>query len=57
MASCSITPNEPAATYTLTGNFAGDTVEGAAAAAEPGSNNYVVTHEETAITYTGPPSP
>ena len=54
MASCSITPNEPAGTYTLTGSFGGDTHEGAAAAGEHGLEHYVVTLEETAITYTGP---
>ena len=54
MASCSITPNEPAATYTLTASFAGDTSNAPQLLSSTGSNNYVVTLEETAITYTGP---
>jgi hypothetical protein len=54
VASCSITPNEPAATYTLTGSFAGDTAKAPQLLASTGSNNYVVTLEETAIAYTGP---
>ncbi len=51
--SCSITPNEPAGTYSLTGSFGGDTSKAPQLQASAGSNNYVVTHEETAITYTG----
>ena len=54
MASCSITPNEPAATYTLSGSFAGDTTKAPQLLASTGSNHYVVTLEETAIAYTGP---
>ncbi len=53
-ASCSITPNEPAATYTLTGSFGGDTTKAPQLLASIGSNHYVVTLEETAIAYTGP---
>ena len=53
MASCSITPNEAAGTYTLSGTFAGDTSKAPQLLASTGSNNFVVTHEETAITYTG----
>ncbi len=51
--SCSITPNEPAATYSLTGSFGGDTHAGPQLLSSNGSNSFVVTHEETAITYTG----
>ena len=54
VASCSITPNEPAATYTLSGSFAGDTTKAPQLLASIGSNHYVVTLEETAIAYTGP---
>ena len=53
MASCSITPNDAAGTYTLTGSFAGDTSKAPQLLASSGSNNFVVTHEETAIAYTG----
>ena len=52
-ASCSITPGEPAATYTLTGTFAGDSTQPLQLTSSSGSANYVVTLEETAITYTG----
>ena len=46
-ASCTITPGEPAATYTLTGTFAGDSTQPLAADAIDGSANFVVTLEET----------
>ncbi len=52
-ASCSITPSEPAATYTLTGTFAGNTTLPLQLQAANGSANFVVTLEETALTYTG----
>jgi hypothetical protein len=54
VASCSITPNEAAATYALTGSFAGDTTKAPQLLASTGSNHYVVTLEETTIAYTGP---
>ena len=53
-AGCSITPNEPAATYALTGSFAGDTSVSPQLLSSTGSNSYVVTLEETSIAYTGP---
>ena len=46
---CSITPNEPAGTYTLTASFAGAGL----LLSSTGSNTYVVNHEETSIAYTG----
>ncbi len=52
-ASCAITPGEPAATYPLTGTFAGDSTLPLQLTASSGSANFVVTLEETAITYTG----
>ena len=52
-ASCSITPGEPAGTYPLTGSFAGDTALPLQLMASNGSANFVVTLEETALTYTG----
>jgi hypothetical protein len=54
LASCSITPNEAAATYAVSGSFGGDTAKAPQLLPSTGSNNYIVTHEETAITYTGP---
>jgi hypothetical protein len=51
--SCSITPNEAAGSYPLTGSFGGDSSKAPQPKASSGSNTYVVTHEETAITYTG----
>jgi hypothetical protein len=53
-ASCSITPNEAAATYTLSASFAGDTTKSPQLLSTTGSNSFVVTHEETSIAYTGP---
>jgi hypothetical protein len=50
LASCSITPSEAAGTYLLKASFAGD----ANHVASTGSNNFVVTREETTLTYTGP---
>ena len=52
-ASCSITPNESAATYTLAGTFAGNTSVSPVLASSSGSNNFVVTKVPTSITYTG----
>jgi hypothetical protein len=53
-ASCSITPGEPAATYPLTGSFAGDANQPLQLMSSNGSSSFVVTLEETALTYTGP---
>jgi hypothetical protein len=53
-ASCSITPSETAATYPLKGSFAGDTSRTLQLIPSNGSSNFVVTLEETALTYTGP---
>lgn len=49
-ASCSITPSEPAGSYTLTASFAGSS----ALNPSSGTNTYVVTLEETTTHYTGP---
>jgi Bacterial Ig-like domain (group 3) len=48
-ASCPITPGEAAGTYTLAASFAGDSDF----LAGNGSASFVVTHEETALSYTG----
>ena len=53
-ATCPITPGEQAATYTLTGSFAGDSSLPLELMATNGSANFVVTLEETALSYTGP---
>src|SRR5205814_8209013 len=47
--SCPITPGEAAGTYTLAGSFAGDFDF----LTSSGSANFVVTLEETALSYTG----
>ena len=52
-ASCPITPGEPAATYTLTGSFGGDSTLPLQLTSSTGSANFVVTLEETELTYTG----
>ena len=54
MASCSITPNEPAGTCRLAATFAGDTTKAPQLLPRSGSNRFVVTLEETSIAYTGP---
>jgi hypothetical protein len=48
-ATCSITPGEAAGTYTLSGSFAGDSTN----ASSTGSASFVVTLEQTALSYTG----
>ncbi|HEV3171289.1 MAG TPA: Ig-like domain repeat protein, partial [Actinocrinis sp.] len=49
-ASCAITPGEAAGSYPLTASFAGDTGDLGSSA----SSTYTVTHEESALVYTGP---
>ena len=49
MASCQLTPKEAAGTYTLSASFVGDSDF----LASSGSADFVVTHEETALSYTG----
>ena len=53
-ASCSVTPSEPAATYPLTGSFAGNTNHTLELMASGGQSTFHVTLEESALTYTGP---
>jgi hypothetical protein len=53
VASCSITPNEPAGSYPLTASFAGDTTPWPHLGASTGTSTFIVTHEEAALTYTG----
>ncbi len=52
-ASCSITPGEPAATYTLTGTFSGDETLPLHLKATSSSADFVVTLEESSLSYTG----
>jgi hypothetical protein len=52
-ASCSVIPGEASGTYPLTGTFAGDATVSPVLLASNGSNNFVVTPDPTAITYTG----
>jgi len=49
-ASCNMTPQEPAGTYTLTASFAGNTFYLPSADSTP----FIVTREQTTTTYTGP---
>ncbi len=53
VASCSLIPNEPAASYSLTASFAGDTKPLPQLLAANGSATFVVTLEETSLAYTG----
>jgi hypothetical protein len=53
-ASCSVTPSEAAATYPLTGTFAGDTAQPLQLMPSTGASNFVVTLEQSWLTYTGP---
>jgi hypothetical protein len=52
-ASCSITPTEPAGTYTVTGAFAGTSTGNPQYVASNGSNKVVVNLAPTTLTYTG----
>ena len=51
-ASCPVTPNEPAATYTVTGSFAGNTTT-TTLLPSSGHNCEVVNKAPTVVTYTG----
>ncbi len=58
--SCSVTPNEPLGTYTITGSFAGGSASSGHCGcvstqmfASSGSNSFVVTKMPTTVTYTG----
>ena len=53
VASCQITPNEAAGSYTLTATFGGDTSVLPHLDATTGTNTFVVTHEEASLTYSG----
>ena len=53
MASCTITPGEPAATYTLTGTFGGDSTLPLQLIPSNNSASFIVTPEPTTLTYTG----
>jgi hypothetical protein len=52
-ASCSVTPGEPAATYTLTGTFGGDSTLPLQTIPSSGTASFIVTPEPTTLTYTG----
>ena len=51
-ASCSVTPNESAGTYPVTGSFAGNTTS-TQLLPSTGHNDFVVTAAATSVTYTG----
>jgi hypothetical protein len=50
VATCSVTPSEPAGSYDIAGSFAGDAQHNGTT----GHGTYTVTKEETTTTYTGP---
>ena len=52
-ASCTITPGEPAATYTLTGTFSGDSAAPLQLIPSNNSASFIVTPDTTTLTYTG----
>ena len=52
-ATCSITPGEAAATYPLTGSFSGDAARPLQLMPSNGSANFIVTLEQTSLSYTG----
>jgi hypothetical protein len=52
-ASCAITPAEAPGTYTLAASFAGDTTKSPPLLAAAGSANFVVTQEQTSLSYSG----
>ena len=52
-ASCSITPGEQAATYTVTGTFTGDSTVPLQLNPSNGSASFIVTLNQTTLTYTG----
>ena len=52
-ASCSLTPSEAAGTYSLTGSFGGDSTLPLQLTGSNGASNFVVTLEETSLSYTG----
>ncbi len=52
-ASCAVTPNEPSATYKVTGTFGGNAGTSPQLLSSSGSNNFVVTAAPTSLTYTG----
>ena len=56
VATCTITPNEPAGTYSYTGSFGGSTTQTPQLLPTSGSNTFVVTQAPTTLTYTGPTS-
>ncbi len=53
VATCSVTPNEPAGTYTLTGSFNGDTTTTPVLLPSSGQSTFVENKATTAVTYTG----
>jgi hypothetical protein len=53
VASCSITPNEPGGTYTLTGSFGGDTTTVPTLLPSTGKSTFTENKAPTTVTYTG----
>ncbi len=53
VASCTVIPNEPAGTYTVSGSFSGDTHTVPILLSSTGSNTFTETKAPTTLTYTG----
>ena len=53
VASCSVTPNEPSGSYSLTGSFPGDNGTTPQLLPTSGSSTFTVTKAPTTFTYTG----
>ncbi len=53
VASCTVTPTEPAGSYTLSGSFSGDTTTVPVLLSSTGSNTFTETKAPTTLTYTG----
>ena len=53
VASCTVTPNEPAGTYTVTGSFGGDTTTVPALLPSTGKSTFTENKAPTTVTYTG----
>ena len=53
VATCTVTPTEPAGNYTVSGSFSGDTTTVPVLLASTGSNTFTETKAPTTLTYTG----
>ncbi len=56
VAGCTITPNEPSNSYTLTASFSGDTTTTTPIGSDSSSSTFTVNPDTSGLTYTGPTS-